>query len=125
MPTMKKRDTGSKQFDRSPSFFGKYPTFADAFPSIASVVGVVKIDGHNARGLGEPRRFDESTRTEIVDCPDRLCRGGFQFSVVLQAMVDSKEKHKEGTAECSGQRGAAPLGVCVTQFTYTVDIVYK
>jgi len=123
---MKKRDRASDKFNRrSAGFFGKYDSFADAFPSIASIMVVVEIDGHDVRGLKETRRFDQSNLREIVDCPDRLCPGGFQISTVLQAMVDNKEKHKEGSAVCSGQRGESPLGVCVTQFTYTIDVVYK
>ena len=106
-------------------YFGIYD-FAEAFPSIKSLVVLVGIDGHRARGQKEPHRFDERNLPEIVYCSDPDCGGGFQTSVLLKAMVDDgNQKHKEGSVECSGQRGAAPLGVCITQFTYTIDIVYK
>jgi hypothetical protein len=106
-------------------YFGIYDTFAQAFPTIDSVDVVVKIDGHYARGLKEPRRFDQNNLPDVVDCPDQLCNGGFQISTVLNTMAKNGEARKEGSAECSGQRGGAPLGVCVTQFDYNIDIVYK
>ena len=90
-----------KPLSLRPKYFGIHDSFAQAFPTIASVVVVVEIDGHHARGMMEPRRFDESNLPEIVDCPDPNCGGGFQTSVV------------------------APVGVCVTQFNYVIDIVYK
>lgn len=106
-------------------FFGIYDSFAEAFPSIKSLVVLVGIDGHGARGQSEPHCYDESNLPEIVDCPDPNCGGGFQTSVVLKAVVDSKATYEKGSAVCSGQRGGAPLGVCVTQFNYCIDVVYK
>jgi hypothetical protein len=98
---------------------------AKLFPSIKSLDVLVEIDGHDVRGLSQRHRYNESNLPDLIDCPDRNCRGGFQISTKVRAMVDQNEEHKKDSAVCSGQRGASPLGVCVTQFTYSIDIVYR
>ena len=78
------------------------------FPSIKSLVVVVKIDGHNVDGLEKTHRFDENNLPDIVGCPDPLCGRGFQISVEVKDMADIREARKKGWAVCSGQRGASP-----------------
>lgn len=109
-----KRVKHSDQFERSAGYFGIHRTFAQAFPAIASVGVVVKINGRGSRSiLGDERRFD-ATLNEFVDCLDPECRdGGFQIGAVLDTMVKNGEAHKKDSAGCNGRIGGHPLAAWI------------
>jgi hypothetical protein len=104
-------------------------SFAEAFPSVASLTVVVEINGRGVRGLKETSRFDATTLREYVDCRDPRCYGGgFQIGAVLRPMVWRTKEHEDGSSMCQGSEGssARKRGIsCMTQFTYNIDIVYK
>jgi hypothetical protein len=95
---MKKRDNLSDHFAKGRLLFNKKgASFADVFPTIASVNVIVEIDYRDIRGrrLKETTQFDASNLPgQFINCSNPGCSdGGFSIGEVLRKMVIEKQPH--------------------------------
>jgi hypothetical protein len=108
--------------------FGRKVSFAEAFPSIASV----RVEVTESEVAGQPRRrvLDERSLSEYVDCSNPVCyNGSFDIGDVIRRMVSEKETSRATRAMCQGYEGS-PKGrkrfrSCLHSFEARVTVAYR
>jgi hypothetical protein len=131
---MKRRDQLSDHFAKGRlTFSSKKASFAEVFPTIASIDVKAEIDYPDLQGhrLTDKANFDASNLPgQFIDCPNPRCSaGGSPIGQLLSDMVSKKQTHRKADTRCLGHQGGSRsrrgCSPCNTHFDYRIDIVYK
>jgi hypothetical protein len=125
---IRKRDKATDVLRNTDYVFAKKCTFAEAFPSIATLrVDVERSDYGRSR---HPDIYTEHSAGEMVDCRHPLCYGGgFSLGNLLRMMMAEKKTDQEFFEVCRGYHGSPKgrrnYGSCGETFRVIVHIDYR
>ena len=129
MSSNRDREKASDVFRKSNFLFAQKVSFAEAFPTIATLKVVVERSGPGVYEWNRTQCFTSNVG-EYVDCQNPVCfNGGFSVGSLLRQMVAENTKHLEVTKFCQGYEGS-PKGKrryrsCTSSFKITIDLEYK
>jgi len=118
----------SDVFRASNPLFASKGTFAEAFPTVVTLVATVTPS--DAYQPTTAQTYTEATACEYVDCESAVCfNGGFSLGGTLREMVRLGETDRRGTAICQGHEGS-PKGrrltrKCLQFFAYQISVTYR
>jgi hypothetical protein len=125
---MRKEKASDIYNKQTPVMARKVDTFAEAYPTVASLqLEVVEDEGALGKTYA-PRSMTERQFSAVVDCHNQFCYGGgVDIGRFLHRKVGAKQTDIDETLDCQGHEGTKTKQnrSCTHRFSVKGTIVYK